>query len=594
MSFPGPRLRDLRETTLLVGSGLSGAEVNGLPAGGVLAKEIFSRLFSYSNRFDRDLFWDWGWTTPFEQILNEHPDPKNLEDVFRIYYSTDRLNQWQISLAECAHAGHVGAIITTNYDCCLEHALGGANVPFSTLVGPRDNIKPGSIPLFKVHGSVDRRDEPLVLSLRQEGILQEWKEATFRRLCSGKQIYVVGYSGRDFDICPVLFDTDYAWIHWLELPPKNGKLDTHSISAHLRFAVENPDRIPRFALVHGFFNDLLDVRKPIERATNASEIVNRIFEGEISDPEAYKLWAADMFQAISCRTAAEKILEHVHGHTPAYAARKLQLRSDMEERQGAYRTSAKTLQAVTAAWEIQNEWDGAVRSTILTAWRLITGAYLVGFLIAKVKASRYVARAKRDHASSLDAPLADARIAYLNILTWALMLYIPKGRKLFQHRFVRDRILAAAIPALETFRERGLWQEHYLISKQLQGFGLTAEGAGSHKLLPATLGFGQLGNLVGETSIYRQTRQRNAQRSKFLLDGLRLYGLHPEYWKFYYDVRNELVALPGNYHTAWDALRSYRQCQLSILSHFLNVYKVLRLLLEMKWPASLPPLSLLP
>ncbi|XSC48614.1 hypothetical protein ACF1BQ_036665 [Bradyrhizobium sp. RDT10] len=237
----------------------------------------------------------------------------------------------------------------------------------------------------------------------------------------------MGYSGRDFDICPVLFDTDYARIHWLELPPENGTIDTHSISAHLRFAIENPDRIPRFALVHGSFNDLLDVRETIDRATDASEIVNTIFEGEKTDLEAFKLWAADMFQAISCRTAAEKILEHVHGRTPAYAARKLQLRSDMEERRGAYRTSAKTLQAVTAAWETQNEWDGAVRSTILTAWRLITGAHLTGFLIAKVKASRYVARVKRDHASSLDAPLADARIAYLNILTWSLMLFLPRG-----------------------------------------------------------------------------------------------------------------------------------------------------------------------
>ncbi|XSC43447.1 hypothetical protein ACF1BQ_036660 [Bradyrhizobium sp. RDT10] len=61
----------------------------------------------------------------------------------------------------------------------MERALGGANVPFSPIVGPCDSIKPGSIPLFKVHGSVDRRDEPLILSLRQEGYFMSGRKPRF-------------------------------------------------------------------------------------------------------------------------------------------------------------------------------------------------------------------------------------------------------------------------------------------------------------------------------------------------------------------------------------------------------------------------------
>lgn len=70
MAFSGPRVRDLPGATLLIGSALSGDQLNGLPAGMQISEKIVDRMLGFAG-MTRNEIWDWDWGTPFEQLLND-------------------------------------------------------------------------------------------------------------------------------------------------------------------------------------------------------------------------------------------------------------------------------------------------------------------------------------------------------------------------------------------------------------------------------------------------------------------------------------------------------------------------------------------
>lgn len=573
VAFRGPRLRDLRGATLLIGSGLSGHRDNGLPAGGQVAERIFERLLSYPG-LDRARFWRWAWTTPFEQLLNDHPFPDEVQAVFRRVYNSARVNPFQRRLAELALNGHVGAIVTTNYDCCIEGALAAAGVAFQVVVDPADAVPPGTIPVFKIHGSADR-GQPLVLNLGHEGMLPPWKDALLRRLCEGADVYVLGYSGRDFDICPTLLSANYQTLSWLETPSRGDQPDDpFAFSAHVRYALENPALVPRFELVLGYFGDVLDESAPWVPAANADAVVDEMFAREKVSPNAFRLWSATLFQAISCRAAAERVLPTVVAGTASETLRALHLLSDLGERAGAYLASERALAEVARRREASGEWDEAVRAAAQRAWRLFTGAHLPGFLAARLRLARMVRSLERTKPAGADLALARARLAYVNLLAASMLRFVPGGRAAMRVGAIRRRLGATLGPALDAFRGRGLWQERYLLANQAKELGVEDVAGSIDRVLPASFGFGQLGNLVGDTSAYRRSGRDDPGRALLLLDGLREYGLGPEYWKFYHEFREQVRTLPGNTHSAADALRAYRACELGALGRWIHRRKV--------------------
>jgi hypothetical protein len=568
-AFVGPRLEDLKGATLLVGSALSGHKANGLPSGTIVSEKIFERLLAIAG-LDYNRFWRWARTTPFEQLLNDHPEPQRLEEVIRRNYSVQVANVFQNKLAMLASNGHVGAIVTTNYDCCLEIALERAKVSARVVVEPNEPVGPGEIPVFKIHGSVERVDHPLVLSLRQEGAMLDQKASLFRRLCDGRAVYVLGYSGRDFDICPVLLSSGYASLYWLERPTSSGMVDPFALSANLRFAIEHPQEVPGFSLVLGEFQDVLNIRADYIPAQNADAVVDEIFAGQASDPNAYALWAAALLQAISCRTAAEEVLRRFRPANLKEEAQALHLRSDLEERRGAYRTSERTLREVVRQQKKLRDWDEAVRANVQRAWRMFTGAYPLAFAYAYLRAAFHVEWLKLARPAGADVALANARIAYLRVLAWSMMQFVPKAGTVLKSPWVRRRISSKASPALDTFHQKGLWQEYHLLSNQLTKLGVRDGVFVSGKVVPASFGFWQLGNLVGDAAAFRQGPASNPGRAQLLLDGLREYGLYPEYWKFFWEFRGLIAPIPGNSHTAQKALDAYDRCELSVLGHLLN------------------------
>ncbi|MES5482104.1 SIR2 family protein [Bradyrhizobium sp. INPA03-11B] len=111
-------------------------------------------------------------------------------------------------------AAKPGHVVTTNYDRFIEQALEATGVRFETIIS-EDRAKSAcsDVRYFKIHGCTS---DPvsLVFRLDQERPLENWKATTFRSLTEGRTVLVIGYSGKDFEICQALLQNNPKALLW--------------------------------------------------------------------------------------------------------------------------------------------------------------------------------------------------------------------------------------------------------------------------------------------------------------------------------------------------------------------------------------------
>jgi hypothetical protein len=108
-------------------------------------------------------------------------------------------------------------IITPNFDCYIEDALEGIAPVSRHILGDVDEV-PAGLPLLKPHGSLDRPDSICITIDRVARPLKGDARRAFQELVSGRVVLVVGYSGWDYDLLPLLAAATQEWeskILWL-------------------------------------------------------------------------------------------------------------------------------------------------------------------------------------------------------------------------------------------------------------------------------------------------------------------------------------------------------------------------------------------
>lgn len=113
------------------------------------------------------------------------------------------------AIAALATAGHLSAVVTTNFDRLIEHALTAAGIAFRVYCAPDEfttldaDLKTDSqVPVIKVHGSVERPDT-MVDTLRQRVTGRPFAlEQALVRLFSEHAVLAVGFSGADLAYDP--------------------------------------------------------------------------------------------------------------------------------------------------------------------------------------------------------------------------------------------------------------------------------------------------------------------------------------------------------------------------------------------------------
>jgi len=151
--------------------------------------------------------------TAFEHIMEACPTQEALREVLAGIYNMDTANGGHEAIARLVRAGAVRQVITTNYDRCFETAFHSIGIQ---RVVRRDHLaawKPDQPTYFKIHGCASDL-ETLVFTLSGEPALEPWKRDLLASLVVGHRLVVIGYSGRDFEICPELsrLKLRLAWV----------------------------------------------------------------------------------------------------------------------------------------------------------------------------------------------------------------------------------------------------------------------------------------------------------------------------------------------------------------------------------------------
>jgi SIR2-like domain len=209
---------------VLVGSAISQFSPTDLPAGGQLASQLLDSLLPWPRWLRKD-----AQAIPFEGILECYPRQSELQElILSIYGQRTPANLLHKCLADGLGSGIVGAVITTNYDLAMDSHL--ANHDVAIVRGERDfrawKLGKARRPVyFKIHGSAEREyADTLVFTLKHEGILTNWKRELLQEILNGRDLIVLGYSGKDFELCPAIASLHARRVYWLQPPNDDGRI----------------------------------------------------------------------------------------------------------------------------------------------------------------------------------------------------------------------------------------------------------------------------------------------------------------------------------------------------------------------------------
>lgn len=209
------RLR-AREMAFFCGAGISIAPPSALPNWRTLADGIIRAVGQAAGETPQLADMAKGSGGPFlNQLLQAELRPDVVMEILydimreRALAALDVLNITtpnanHVLIAHLAAAGYLNCVLTTNFDRLIETACQARGVPVRTVVTPEEyaaDTGPGQgVTLYKLHGSIERR-ETMVASIDSitRG-LDEHKQTALQRLLGSQHLLFLGYSGNDFAI----------------------------------------------------------------------------------------------------------------------------------------------------------------------------------------------------------------------------------------------------------------------------------------------------------------------------------------------------------------------------------------------------------
>lgn len=496
---------------------------DGLPTGLAVVRRFLKELFPDWYGKDQE-FTKLVDKTPFEQLLEHYPHPEHLKATFSAFFDTNAFNPIHSVLVDEVINGSVEAIVTTNYDRCIEGALACKGLAFSLIVTGKEERT--EFPLFKIHGTAENADS-IVATLGAEYCLPDWKLDVLGELVNGKHLVFLGYSGRDFDICPAIFSPllQPLSITWVE------PADDESISVNLRRAKQ------RNAVNHvkQYFDQALS-RSQIDDAPEVEQFrnvaVSKADPGSLVEPimqacslSELRRWRFCLLNALALARfmQLELCAAQSEGSIPTKELHVWE--SDLAERNGRYVDSVRSLRLAISKTVDQADIQ-SLNLTLLS--RLVTAHQTKRFLTGLARAT---VRQLLYHYSDKQR----ANLYYLYGLLWK-GAYCHRKLRLMRG-LSRQCGLYALRLAAESFYQTGRWHGVFLCQVQAQDLGsqLNLKNVGaSHFFNHASDGFNHLNNYIGQISANRKHNPKmfsNVHYVKEIVDELDWLGNYPEIWK---------------------------------------------------------------
>jgi SIR2-like protein len=278
----------------LVGSYVSIFPPTNLPTGGDTTQALWQRIL-YKPDLDflgKDLS-----DIPFEAIMQCYPNRGAIRSIIRRLFLITEPNPIHQCLASSLQRGKSTGLITTNYDLALDSALAGD--PRVTTVFDKSGFEryrslycrltsPPTV-YFKIHGTAAiGAEDTIVCDLEAEGWLNPWKRQLLCEMVSNRTLVVIGYSGRDFDLCPELAkSTNQTHTVWLQRDRRDLQPNAERVLNERCGTLVEGDLIDFLKLL---LNESLTVSSPSPQRINLDD-----FDCALS-----KLWRLQVLNWIAC------------------------------------------------------------------------------------------------------------------------------------------------------------------------------------------------------------------------------------------------------------------------------------------------------
>ena len=288
----------------LIGSAVSIFPPTGIPAGGAIAQDIVDVLLdgqAWDDAEELRIARRFALGCAFESLLEAYPKIASLKAFFAAAMAAKSPNPVHAAIAATAGAGQA-PIVTTNYDDLIEQACAAARIPFATVVNDDDRaqVANGELPIFKIHGCV-RQPQTLVVKMSEEPVANTWKSAYLADLIRGRNLFVIGYSGQDFDICPTLTQVGAARIFW---SVRDFDADRPYFSQHFQSLMGSGRLGDDLVVVSGDLQELLGLRP---QRPMASSFSFSAFVGQDLTPAEAALWRANFFATLGLEPAVRRL-----------------------------------------------------------------------------------------------------------------------------------------------------------------------------------------------------------------------------------------------------------------------------------------------
>jgi len=292
--------------TLIVGSAISLFHPTSLLSGQRLSAIIVEFLWSQSRvGYDEDLK-KYILNIPFEYLCEYCPDRSKLRNILVSEFYPRAPNDIHKAIASLVRANLIKHIITTNYDTCLEELLPNGN-PLKHVVIEEEArlLNDSDRVLFKIHGSASAEYQgSMVFSLRQEGVLADWKRAVLRKIVNNNVLLVVGYSGLDFEVCPEIPLASPAFVIWNDLGKGQYTRKQELFSVNAWRVLTRTEGVALLGDLRDLFSQLLgdQINPRITEVSSFSSNLRSSFDGKQA-----KIWSCSVLAYAGYGKQAEQI-----------------------------------------------------------------------------------------------------------------------------------------------------------------------------------------------------------------------------------------------------------------------------------------------
>lgn len=562
MSYSVVALADLDTTTIenwratgivyLVGSYVSIFPPTDLPPGWHMTQALWQRIFRksdlafFQNGSNNPAFDQNGSdldAVPFEAIMQHYPKRSEVRRIIANLFGSKEPNAIHRCLYFSLQSGVAKGLITTNYDLAFDSLVSGDPDCIRVFDEPscdeywrlRSGSRSSPAAYFKIHGTAEV-ENTIVCDLENESWPPKWKRDLLFDLTKNRTLIVLGYSGRDFDVCPDLADyTKQAQTVWLQpggMPTDNAR---RVLNSHKGIVVDG---------------DLVDfLRILLDRSLTVSPPSRATICLDAFDPGCTGEWRLNVLDWIACSTLLFESF--------AELADKPALRRALYGHSGRYRDALQEFEA--EAHSISAPTEQRLRNEI----QLVSARFIYG---QHTRSWRALGRIDKQISSTpkctddLRALAAEARVV--------MYMRAAQLARMFRLNIVLRQIQRKAGPlyvcAKKVLQELGAWGRLEALQQNAERIGIASlEGLP----MPARRGYRSLG-LVSMDSIVKRDWIRSgcwrlgAEKQEFTkkcIAKAEHYGWHHEAWKLNWMMLWRGAGEKASYFRCW--LKHFRVTQ---------------------------------